>query len=81
MMASLALTFVVLVLDIVAVLLISLGWDELKEEIADFVQAGLVGYGQDRPIALAGVLSAWSLACVAFMALLGVFRIPGRFVR
>lgn len=81
MLASLALTFVILVLDIVVVLMISLGWDDLKEEISDFVQLGLVGYGQDRPIALTGVLSAWSLACVALMALLGVLRLPGRFVR
>lgn len=79
--ASLALTFVLLVLDILAVLLVSLGWEDLKEEIADFVQLGLVGYGQERPIALTGVLSAWSLACMALMALLGVFRIPSRFVR
>lgn len=79
--ASLALTFVVLVLDILGVLMAALLWDELKEEIADFVQLGLVGYGQERPIALTGVLSAVSLAYMALMTLLGVFRIPSRFVR
>ncbi len=79
--ASLALTFAILVLDILVALLVSLGWDVMKEEISNFVQLGLVGYGQDRPIALTGVLSAWSLACMALMALLGVFRIPSRFVR
>ena len=79
--ASLTLTFALVVLDIVVALLVSLGWDELKEEISDFVQLGLVGYGQDRPIALTGVLSANSVAAMALMALLGVFRIPSRFVR
>ena len=79
--ASLTLTFAILVLDILVALLIALGWDEPKEEIADFVQLGLVGFGQERPIALTGVLSAWSLACMALMALLGAFRIPSRFVR
>jgi hypothetical protein len=79
--ASLALTFAVLVLDVLVVLLVSLGWDELKEEISDFVQLGLVGFGRERPIALTGVLAAVSMACMALMALLGVFRIPSRFVR
>ncbi len=79
--ASLTLTFVILAVDILVVLLISLGWDELKEEIADFVQSGLVGFGRQRPIALTGVLTAVSVASMALMALLGTFRIPGRFVR
>ncbi len=79
--ASLALTFVLLVADMLVVLLISLGWDDLKEEIADFVQLGLADFGRDRPIALTGVLTAVSGGYMALMALLGVFRIPGRFVR
>ncbi len=79
--ASLVLTFVILVGDILVVLLISLGWDELKEEIGDFVGMGLVGFGRERPIALTGVLTAVSVACMALMALLGTFRIPSRFVR
>jgi hypothetical protein len=81
MIASMAMTFVVLVKSILLILLMSLIWDDLKEEISDFVQLGLVGYGQARPIALSGVLSAFSLACMALMALLGVFRLPSRFVR
>lgn len=81
MIASLVLTFAVIVADIVGVLLLSLYFDDLKEEIADFMQLGLVDYGQDRPIALTGVLSAVSLAYMAALALLGVFRIPSRFVR
>jgi hypothetical protein len=79
--ASMTLTFVIVVLDILGVLLVSLAWEDLKEEIADFVQLGLVGYGQDRPVALAGVLSAYSVALMSALALLGVFRVPSRFVR
>ncbi|MCH7837771.1 MAG: hypothetical protein IIC26_04610 [Chloroflexi bacterium] len=79
--ASLTLTFAILVLDVAAVLLISLGWDELREQIADFVQLGLVDYARERPIALTSVLSAYSVSCMTLLALLGAFRIPSRFVR
>lgn len=79
--ASFALIFAILVVGMLVVLLIALGWDDLKEEIADFVHLGLVGFSQERPIALTGVLSAVSVAAMALMALLGTFRIPSRFVR
>ena len=79
--ASLTLTFALVVVDIAIALLVALGWDELKERIADFVQLGLIDFARDRPIATTGVLSAWSVALMALMALLGVFRIPSRFVR
>ena len=79
--ASLALTFALLVVAMLVTLLVSLGYDELKEEIADFVQLGIAGYGRDRPIALSGVLAAVSVAHTALMALLGTLRIPSRFVR
>lgn len=79
--ASLALTFVLLVTAMLVALLVSLGYDELKEEISDFVQLGLAGYGRERPIALSGVLSAVSIAHTALMALLGTLRVPSRFVR
>ena len=79
--ASLTLTFVILVLDVAVVLLVSLGWDELREQIADFVQLGLLDYARERPIALTSVLSAYSVSCMTLLALLGVFRIPSRFVR
>lgn len=79
--ASLSLTFALLVAAAFVVLLISLGWEGLKDEIGDFVQGGLKGYGQNRPIALTGVLTAVSLAEMALMAILGVFRVPGRFLR
>ena len=79
--ASLALTFAILVLDILVVLLMALVWDGLKEEVADFVGKGLIGFAQHRPIALTGVLTSWSVACMALMALLGVYRIPSRFLR
>jgi hypothetical protein len=79
--ASLTLAFATLVVAVLAVAVVSLGWDDLKEEIEAFTQLGLVGYGQDRPIATPGVLSAVSVASMALMALLGAFRIPSRFVR
>ena len=79
--ASLTLTFAILVLDVAAVLLISLGWDDLKDEIADFVQMGLLDFARDRPIALTGVLSAYSVSCMAILGLLGVLRVPGRWIR
>ncbi len=79
--ASFSLTFAILVLDIMVVLLISLGWDDLKEEIADFVNLGLAGFARERPIALTGVLTAVSVGCMAVMALLGTARIPSRFLR
>ena len=79
--ASLALTFALLVAAILTCLFVALGYKELKEEITDFVQLGLVGYGQERPIALSGVLSGVSIAATALMALLGVFRFPSRIMR
>lgn len=79
--ASLTLTFAILILDVAAVLLIAIGWDTLKDDIADFVQMGLVGFAQDRPIALTGVLSAYSVSCMAILGLLGVLRVPSRWIR
>ena len=79
--ASLTITFAMVVAAVVITLGVSLGWDDLKREVESFVQLGLVGYGQDRPISFAGVLAAWSLGEMAVLALLGAFRIPSRFVR
>ncbi len=79
--ASLTLTFAILVLDVMAVLLVSLGWDELKDEIADFVQMGLLDFARDRPLALTGVLTAYSVSCMSILGLLGVLRVPSRFIR
>jgi hypothetical protein len=79
--ASLTLTFAVLVAAILVTVGVALGWDALKDELSDFVQAGLVGYGQNRPIALSGVLSAVSLGEMALLALLGALRVPSRWVR
>ena len=79
--ASLAVTFALLVTAVLVTLLVSLAYDQLKNEISDFVQRGLVGYGRNRPIALSGVLSAVSIAHTALMALLGTLRIPSRFVK
>lgn len=79
--ASLTLTFAILVLDVMAVLLIALGWDGLKDEIADFVQMGLLDFARDRPLALTGVLTAYSVSCMAILGLLGMLRVPSRYIR
>ena len=79
--ASLVLTFALLVVAMLVTLVVSLGWEDLEEEISAFAQLGLTGFGRDRPIALPGVLSAVSVAATALMALLGALRIPSRFVR
>ncbi len=79
--ASLTLTFAILVLDVLAVLVTALVWDQLKDQIAHFVQLGLVDYARDRPIALTGVLAAYSMSCMVVLTLLGLLRIPSRFVR
>lgn len=79
--ASLTLTFVVLVFAILITVGVSLAWEDLKDELSDFVQAGLVGYAQNRPIALTGVLSGVVIGEMALLALLGAFRLPSRFVR
>ena len=79
--ASLTLTFVVLVAAVVIALGVALSWTDLKHEIEDFMQMGLVGYGKNRPIALPGVLAAVSIGETALLALLGAFRLPSRFVR
>ncbi len=79
--ASLSLVFVGIVLDIAALAAISLVWDGLKEEISEFIQLGLLDYARDRPIALPGVLAAYSLSSIALFGLLGVLRVPSRFIR
>ncbi len=79
--ASLTLTFAILVLDVLAVLVTALIWDQLRDQIAEFVQSGLVDYARNRPIALTGVLSAYSMSCMVVLTLLGLLRVPSRFVR
>ncbi len=79
--ASLTLVFAGVVFDIVAVSAISLIWDGLKEEISEFVQLGLLDYARDRPIALPGALGAYSLFSIALFGLLGVLRVPSRWIR
>ena len=79
--ASLTITFAMVVAAVVITLGVSLSWDDLKREVEAFVELGLIGYGQNRPVSFAGVLAAWSLGQMAVLALLGAFRIPGRFVR
>ena len=79
--ASLTLTFAILVLDVLAVLVTALIWDQLRDQIAEFVQSGLVDYARNRPIALTGVLAAYSMSCMVVLTLLGLLRVPSRFLR
>ncbi len=79
--ASFVLTFAILVMDILVVLLLSMGWEALREEIADFVRLGHIQFAQERPIALTGVLTAFTMMCLAVMTGLALLRIPGRHVR
>ncbi len=79
--ASLTLTFAILILDVMAVLILALGWDSLKDDIADFVQMGLLDFARDRPLALTGVLTAYSVSCMVILGLLGALRVPSRFIR
>ncbi len=79
--ASLGLPIVILVAAAFVVLLISLGWDGLRDEIGDFAQGGVKGYGQARPIALSGVMTGVSLAMMGLLGLLGALRVPARFLR
>ncbi|MCH7811707.1 MAG: hypothetical protein IH958_03665 [Chloroflexi bacterium] len=81
LVASMTLTFAVLAIDVLALLLVSLAIGDLEDEVADLVQRGLIGYAAERPIALTGVLTAFTVACMALMALLGTLRLPSRFVR
>ena len=79
--ASVAVTFALLVVAIFVSLAIALLYNDLNDEITDFVNMGLVDYAQNRPIALTGVFSAFSVALTAVMALLGTFRFPSRIMR
>jgi len=81
LVAGFVLSFVLLTVAAMLTLLISLGWDSLRNQIADFVRMGLRGYGEDRPVALSGVLTVVSLATMALMAALGWKRIPARYLR
>jgi hypothetical protein len=79
--ASLTMTFAFVVLDIAGVVLISLVWDDLKEQISDFVQLGVIDFAKDRPIATTGVLSVVSIAYMTVLGLLGALRVPSRWIR
>ena len=79
--ASLTLAFAIVTAAVVIILGLSLGWNDLKREVEAFVNLGLVGYGQNRPISFSGILAAWSLGEMALLALLGALRVPSRFVR
>jgi hypothetical protein len=60
---------------------VSLGWDSLRTQIADFVRLGIYGYAQDRPVALSGVLTAIALVDMALMTALGWVGIPGAYLK
>jgi hypothetical protein len=66
---------------VVIVLGLATAWDDLKREVQSFFNLGLTGYGRDRPISFPAMMAAWSLGEMALLALLGAFRVPGRWVR
>ena len=79
--AGFALSFVVLSVAAMLTLIISLGYDALRTQIADFVRLGWHGYAEERPIALTGVLTAIALAHMAVMTVLGWLAIPGAYLK
>jgi len=81
LVAGFTLSFLLLTVAAMVTLLISLGYDSLRNQIADFVRMGLRGYGEDRPVALSGVLTAVALATMALMTALGWMRVPARYLR
>jgi len=81
LLAGFTLSFALLTLAAMITLLISLGYDDLRDQIADFVRMGMRGYGEDRPIALSGVLTGVAVATMALMTALGWLRVPARYLR
>ena len=79
--ASLTLTFVVLVMAILTTLCVAQVWDELEQEISAFTGSGLLSYAQNRTSAFPGVMSAIVLGEIALLTLLGALRLPSRWVR
>ena len=79
--AGFMLSFALLTVATMVTMFISLGWDSLRTQIADFVRLGLRGYGEARPVALSGVLTAVALADMALMTALGWIGIPGAYLK
>jgi hypothetical protein len=79
--AGFALSFVILSVAAMVTLIVSLGADSLRNQIADFVRLGWSGYAQERPIALSGVLTAVALVHMALMTALGWLAIPGAYLK
>jgi hypothetical protein len=79
--AGFTLSFVLLTVAAMVTLIIALGWEGLREELSDFIHMGFAGYGAERPFALSGVLTAIALATMAATGLLGVLRVPARYLR
>jgi len=81
LLAGFTLSFALLTLAAMITLLISLAYDDLRDQIADFVRMGLRDYGEDRPIALSGVFTGVAVATMALMTALGWLRVPARYLR
>jgi len=75
------LAFLLLTVAAMVTMFISLGWDSLRTQIADFVRLGILGYAQERPVALSGVLTALALADMAFMTALGWIGVPAAYLK
>jgi hypothetical protein len=79
--AGFVLSFVLLTVAAMVTMLVSLGFDGLRTQIADFVRLGLRGYAVERPVALSGVLTAVALVEMAIMTGLGWVGIPGAYLK
>ncbi|HUS83487.1 MAG TPA: hypothetical protein VM013_09575 [Dehalococcoidia bacterium] len=79
--AGFALSFVILSVAAMLTLIVSLGADSLRDQVADFVRLGWRGYAEERPIALSGVLTAVALVHMALMTALGWLAIPGAYLK
>jgi hypothetical protein len=79
--AGFALSFVLLTVAAMVTLIIALGWKGLREELSDFINMGFVGYAEERPFALSGVLTAISVVTMVMMGLLGALRVPARYLK
>ena len=81
LVASFTLSFLLLTVAAMVTLLIAIGWDELREQLSEFINKGLRAYAADRPFALSGVLTAVALVTMALMTALGWMRVPARYLR
>ncbi len=81
LVSSFVLCFLLLTVASMVTMLVAIAYDDLREQLSEFVNHGFRGYAADRPFALSGVLTAVSLATMAIMTALGWLRIPARYLK